>query len=524
MKKKFSLWVNLAVICLCVCAIAIGVYAASSASLTVSGQLGFKAHDCTLEVSATKQGYSLGDGTTYQTTAERVKMDNDTGDAQYVGIVAGNGGTGTISSVDLGSLNFTDMAGDEIPPIIITLTAKNISGFQVSAMVTVKSISNVIPTREYSLGTSQTKAEHSSAVILDNNASATFTITLRVSNPEQEIASTANNLNISASFSKYDPSTLPDEPYKDTVQGITYTLNDDNASWSVKGDCYVEQVTNSIITKAPPVEEESPYVFTNNVKVPNIVIPEELFGLPVTKIADNAFGFDIAGWFCGCTNVTSVTIPNSITSIGNYAFYSTGLKSVNIPESVTSIGNYAFSRTNLTGVTIGSGVETIGDSAFNYCNSLTNVNIPNSVTSIGNSAFNYCHNLTSVTIGDGVETIGDSAFYGCSGLTSITIPNNVTSIGNSAFKDCNGLTSVTIGSGLETIGAYVFYGCLDLTSVTFNGTTPPTFGSDVFGAPYGNYFDVTNLKIYVPVGSGDAYSSKVTPSGASGKVEEKAIS
>ena len=135
---------------------------------------------------------------------------------------------------------------------------------------------------------------------------------------------------------------------------------------------------------------------------------------------------------------TNVTIPNSVSSIGKYAFaYCTALTSINIPNSVTSIGSFAFEGcTGLTSVTIPNSVTSIGSSAFQNCSSLTSVTIPNSVTYIGYSAFQNCSSLTSVTIPNSVTYIGYSAFERCSGLTSVTIGNSVTSIGNEAFADC----------------------------------------------------------------------------------------
>ena len=203
----------------------------------------------------------------------------------------------------------------------------------------------------------------------------------------------------------------------------------------------------------------------------------------VTSIGGNAFS--------GCSGLTSVTIGNGVTSIGSYAFYEcSGLTSVTIGNSVTSIGGSAFSRcSGLTSVTIGNSVTSIGDSAFRGCSGLTSVKIPNSVTSIGDWAFSGCSGLTSVTIGNSVTSIGESAFsecwrltsveipnsvtsigddafYGCSGLTSVEIPNSVTSIGHGAFYECSKLTSVEIPNSVTSIARYTFYGCSRLTSVT----------------------------------------------------------
>ena len=137
-------------------------------------------------------------------------------------------------------------------------------------------------------------------------------------------------------------------------------------------------------------------------------------------------------------------IPNSVTSIGDYAFHGcTGLTSMTIPNSVTFIGEYAFSRcSGLTSITIGSNVRTIGKRAFYYCSGLTSVAIPNSMASIGDGAFRHCSGLTSVTISNSVASIGYGAFGNCTSLTSVTIGNSVTSIGEEAFEDCNKLLTI----------------------------------------------------------------------------------
>ncbi len=214
-------------------------------------------------------------------------------------------------------------------------------------------------------------------------------------------------------------------------------------------------------------------------------IPKSINGCPVKNIGDYAF-YD-------CTGLTSVTIPNSVTSIGYRAFaYSNFLKSITIPDSVTNIGDGAFSDcTELTSITIGNSVTSIGNSAFWGCERLTSITIPNSVTNIGEYAFNYCSGLTSVTIGNSVTSIGNYAFSGCVGLTSVTIPNSVTSIGDSAFGGCSGLTSVTIGNSVTSIGSGAFSGCTELTSITIpNGVT--SIGNSAF-------FDCTGLtRITIP--------------------------
>ena len=258
----------------------------------------------------------------------------------------------------------------------------------------------------------------------------------------------------------------------------------------------------------------------------NVVIPEEVTYMnrtrKVTSIED-AFMF--------CEGLTSVTIPNSVTSIGDFAFYGCyGLTSVTIPNSVTSIGNYAFCGcSGLTSVTIGNSVTSIGECAFGGCSGLTSVTIPNSVTSIGDYVFNGCKGLTSVTIGNSVTSIGSWAFDSCYSLTSIAIPNSVTSIGENAFSVCFGLTSITIGNSVTSIGDNAFFGCSSLTSITipnsvtsignraFNGVDLTTVvslienpfvieGKSSFLRAFSvNTFD--NATLYVPVGTKEKYQA-----------------
>ncbi|WP_276692298.1 leucine-rich repeat domain-containing protein, partial [Ruminococcus callidus] len=155
--------------------------------------------------------------------------------------------------------------------------------------------------------------------------------------------------------------------------------------------------------------------------------------------------------FCGCKSLTSITIPDGVTSIGHCAFYGCkSLTSITIPDSVTSIGYRAFYECeNLTSITIPNSVTSIGDCAFSECTSLTSITIPDSVTSIDEYAFSGCTNLTNITIPDSVTSIGNGAFNRCRSLTSIIIPDSVTSIGDRAFEDCTSLTSIKIAASNE---------------------------------------------------------------------------
>ena len=173
------------------------------------------------------------------------------------------------------------------------------------------------------------------------------------------------------------------------------------------------------------------------------------------------------GAFTGCSILTSITIPRSVTAIGDYAFAECkSLASITIPESVTTIGYGAFRGcSGLTSVTIPESVTTIGESAFSYCKSLASVTLPGSVTVIGDYAFDGCSSLASVTLPESVTTIGDYAFSYCKSLASITIPESVTTIGDHAFTVCSRLTAVTIPGSVTAIGDGAFAHCLNLTRI-----------------------------------------------------------
>ena len=190
--------------------------------------------------------------------------------------------------------------------------------------------------------------------------------------------------------------------------------------------------------------------------------------------------------------------------LGDYAFSGcSGLTSLTLPSSVTSIGRGAFHGCwKLTSLTIPSGVTSIGYSAFRGCSGLTSLTIPSGVTWIDSEAFRGCSGLTSLTIHSGVTSIGNYAFQDCSGLTSLTIPSGVTSIGNYAFYGCSGLTSLIIPSGVTSIGKWAFRGCSGLTSIYVYPENLPELGIDIF-----NGCDAKNCTVYVPKGTYDAYKS-----------------
>ena len=194
-----------------------------------------------------------------------------------------------------------------------------------------------------------------------------------------------------------------------------------------------------------------------------VTIPATLGGKPVTGIGIEAFR--------GCANLTSVTIPASITYIGDAAFaecdslagiYITDLAAwcrISFDDYPLSLAHRLYLNGSLlTDMTIPDGVTSIGKLTFAGCTNLTSVTIPDCVTNIGYMAFSGCGGLTSVRIGNGVTCIGGCAFEGCSGLTSVTIGNGVTSIDWCAFSDCSGLTRVTFKGNAPAIEYSVFEG------------------------------------------------------------------
>ena len=242
--------------------------------------------------------------------------------------------------------------------------------------------------------------------------------------------------------------------------------------------------------------------------------------------------------FKNCSDLTSLTLPSSVTRIGDYAFYNcSGLTSLTLPSSVTRIGDYAFYKcSGLTSLTLPSSVtSSIRDYIFDglkECNyfidsdletylahthdwkyipvdeikyyhngqELTKLEIPSGVDKIGSYSFYKGVNLTSLTLPSSVTSLDRSAFEGCSGLTSLTLPSSVTTIGGSAFEGCSGLTSLALPSSVTAIGGSAFEGCSGLTSIYVSWESPLSIAASTFK-------DANTEKciLYVPKGTYDDY-------------------
>lgn len=240
--------------------------------------------------------------------------------------------------------------------------------------------------------------------------------------------------------------------------------------------------------------------------------------------------------FASCTSLTSIIMSKNITTIEREAFEEcSSLTSISIPNGVTQIEFETFRDcSSLTSVTIPNSVISVGGSSFDNCTSLTSVNIPNSVTSIYGTTFYGCASLKSIVVEQGnpiydsrencnaiietetnklisgcnntsipssVTSISQQAFSGRTSLTSILVPNSVTSIEFLAFANCTSLASITIGSGVTDIATKAFLGCTSLSTVDITATIPPQIYNETFTNCS------SNLKIYVPAGSLEAYKA-----------------
>ena len=208
-----------------------------------------------------------------------------------------------------------------------------------------------------------------------------------------------------------------------------------------------------------------------NVNIPEKVTNDEGTEIIVKEIGEYAFsGLDtIPMANPNNKNITSITIPNTITKIGQYAFRQCeSLQTITIANDsqLENIDKCAFYEcTSLGTINIPNSVTQIGDSAFYNCSALTSIVIPNSVSQIGDNAFYECSSLTNITIPNSVTQIGDSAFYECSSLTNITIPDSVTSIGTNTFSYCENLSNVKLSEQLKTIDSGVFSNCTNLKDI-----------------------------------------------------------
>ena len=290
-------------------------------------------------------------------------------------------------------------------------------------------------------------------------------------------------ITLPSSFVAYDGSTvntynIGDYAFYGNTSITSLTITDSVVGIGENAFCQILSLRNLVIE--PGIEALPQGFLYGCSSLESITIP--FVGKEAGNTSSEAYQY-LFGYIFGTTAYTGGTQVEQYY-YGSNPFYPNVIKYY-IPSSLRNVtvtdGNIpvgAFSGcVMLTSVTIGNSVTSIGDSAFVGCTGLTSVTIGNSVTSIGSSVFSGCTGLTSVTIGDSVTSIGDEAFNNCTGLTSVTIPDSVTSIGEDAFSGCTGLTSVIVGNAVTSIGRYAFDNCYKLVEVYNKSSLNITAGS-----------------------------------------------
>ena len=465
MKNKTKLIATLMAICLVVTLGVFGILAVKTLNMSVCGNITFSAEGIAFEVSKgefkTTSGSEYTGITTQTGKLQAFAMDTNTKQSDVQDKINSWAGLDLVATESLGDpvlhFSITNKMEDEIlsfdPSITLGTNINNNMEIKIDPAV-----ANIQPLQEED-----------------------FTITFRIIDKSINAGLTGENYSgfaidiLLSTALVAEPSEMPQMTFAPTATDSNkYVVS--NCS-SATGDVVIPSFVKVGNTNHP-ITEIADRAFTENTDITSITIPNT-----VTRIGDGAFQVcrglsgelvipnsvttigDYA--FEACSALTSVVIPNSVTTIGDYVFSNcSGLSGeLVIPNSVTSIGEWAFYYcSGLTNVVIGNSVTTIGGRAFDLCLSLTSVVIPNSVTTIGDSAFEECEGLTSVVIGNSVTTIGDNAFDCCNSLTSVVIPNSVTIIGEGAFRYSR-LTSVVIPNGVTTIKDFTFEGCYELTSV-----------------------------------------------------------
>lgn len=269
-----------------------------------------------------------------------------------------------------------------------------------------------------------------------------------------------------------------------TIDGINYKIIDpDNFKVEVdENSCY----TGNFTLPSNVQNQEETYTvtkislgaFNGCTSLTKITIPNS-----VTLIEGNAFwgcssltevilpdsiNQITSSTFRNCSSLSTINLPNTINNIGGSAFWGcSNLKTINLPEGIETLFDFTFFATGLTSITLPNSLKIIQNDAFNGCADLANITIPDSVYFIGENAFKGCKSLTSITLPTGIDEIKVSTFEG-SGLTTINIPNTITEIEYWAFRDCWDLITVVMDDSVTTIGSSAFQRCRNLTNVTLS--------------------------------------------------------
>ena len=291
--------------------------------------------------------------------------------------------------------------------------------------------------------------------------------------------------------------------YCSNLKDVRYYIFDDLATYIQKGhpafyvNCGIKYYWNNqeITTLEIPTSVTSigNYAFHCSSGLTSVEFPSNL-----SSIGDWAFA--------SCSGLTSVDLPSSITKMGEFVFNNCeNLSSVKLPSEITAISNGAFGWCiSLKNIELPAGITSIDEYAFSQCSNLQNINLPSGITTIGSGAFWNCSNLTNVILPSALTSIGDLAFVNCSNLANVTLSSNITSIGSSAFSDCKSLKNLTISKDVTSIKDIRFnndYEDLELESVYVAWQNPIEAGS------FFNRIKISNCTLYVPQGTKEAYAN-----------------
>ena len=277
--------------------------------------------------------------------------------------------------------------------------------------------------------------------------------------------------------------------YADLIKSLTLS----SALTSIDEEAFSSLYSITSLTIPSAVASIGKKAFTNCSKLTTIIVDESNAKYDSRDNSNAIIEKSTNTLIVGCLGST---IPDTVTAIGDYAFESFDLTSLTLPSSVASIGESAFKEClGLTQLTIPSTVTSIGESAFEECRNLTSLSIESAEASaatglkeIGESAFEMCSKLGSVQLGDNIESIGNNAFMYCRALKELVLPTKLTSIGKSAFEACQALESITLPNGLTSIGEGAFRNCKSLAEIVIpeNVASMETkgTGTNVYGSVF----------------------------------------
>lgn len=219
-----------------------------------------------------------------------------------------------------------------------------------------------------------------------------------------------------------------------TIDGIKYHIENGEATIAVQD----ENLSGDIVIPESISYDGNNYTVvraTNgafqNTDITSIILPNS-----ITSLGNNCFQ--------NCIKLTSVKLPDNITSLGDYTFsICSKLSSIKLPDSLTSLGKFCFALCNITKLTLPNSITNLGNNCFYSCKNLETITLPQNITNLPAFCFNDCKKLSEITLHEGITSLGYKCFSNCSSLTSIILPKCVTSLGNECFYECSNLITVT---------------------------------------------------------------------------------